>query len=109
MITNNRCQPNRQQTQGLCSEIYFGSADAEISSRWYEAFAARRGELEAAFGGELEWEPLPGRKGCRIAVYREGRIEEVTNWDEYIDWFIDVQSRLRGAISQLGGLAAIIA
>lgn len=74
----------------------------------FTAAETHRAELEAAYGGGLAWEPLPGRKGARIADYHPGKIEHVENWDERIDWFITSQVRLRAAVQSVGGLPRLL-
>jgi len=53
------------------SEIFFGHPDAAVNTQWFQA-AQRRQGLETAVGGSLQWQPLPGKKGARIAVYKNG-------------------------------------
>jgi hypothetical protein len=86
----------------LRSELYFPGDSAE---RHYQVLAALRTKIEAVFGPALSWEPLPGRKACRVADYREGTIERPDEHEDYIAWFIASQERLRSAI---GSVAAEI-
>ncbi|MEV4756449.1 DUF4268 domain-containing protein [Micromonospora sp. NPDC049559] len=89
---------------GLGSEIFFQHPDATVND---ERFAAARAKLEPPLPS-LSYEPLPGRKGCRIAEYRPGDIAERDRWDEYVDWFIAAQQRLRQAVDTAGGLTSLI-
>ena len=91
--------------RGLSSELYFESPDPELNTALYESLFASREQLEDAYGGRLDWQPMEGRKATRIAEYLPGA--EVTNesdWGMYIDWLIDHQTRLRAAIHAVGGL-----
>ena len=46
--------------------------------------------FEHEFGEPLEWEPLEGRRAFRIAVYREGSIDDAEeNLVEIRAWAID--------------------
>lgn len=90
---------------GLSSEIFFQHPDPAVNDA---RFAAARAKLEPASGGNLSFEPLQGRKGCRIAEYRKGDIGNGDDWAEYLTWFIDAQARLRTAIVEAGGLAALV-
>lgn len=81
-------------------ELFLGSPDADANTRLFEQLFARKEEIEARFGEELSWEPLHGRKGCRIATHYPGGIEDRDRWDEYIDWFIDSIRRLKLAIAE---------
>ncbi len=97
------------QRRGLCSEIYIGTADPEHNTKLFHALRERG--LGDAFGDTLgpalQWEELPARKGCRVALYRPGAVDNTEEWTTYIEWFIDSQSRFRGAIDAMGGWAAL--
>jgi hypothetical protein len=94
---------------GLLSEIYLGDQDPDVNEARFTAALTRKAVLEAAFSGPLSFEPLPGKKACRIAVYEPGLIEESEMWDEYINWFIDTQKRLRVAVASVNGIGNLVA
>ena len=50
--------------------------------------------------------PLHGRKSCRIADYHPGSVEQTEDWDSYITWLVDAQTRLQKVIVTIGGLGA---
>jgi hypothetical protein len=83
----------------LRTELYIDSGDAEENVRIYEHLALQRGVLESAYGGPLEFEPLEGRRACRIASYRSGTISEREQWEEFIDWFFASGINLRQAFA----------
>ena len=58
------------------TELYIDLGDADANDSAFEALHAQREELENAFGEPLEWEALDGKRACRIAVYRDGSIED---------------------------------
>ncbi|MEU6208053.1 DUF4268 domain-containing protein [Micromonospora musae] len=89
---------------GLGSEIFFQDPDTAVND---QRFAAARAKLEPSYPA-LSFEPLAARKGCRIAEYRTGEITDTDDWDEYVEWFIAAQLRLRQAVSDAGGLSALI-
>lgn len=91
-------------TARLRSEMYFGTPDTELNNAWFAAAEHRRAAIERAYGETLEWEPLPDRKGSRIAAYFSGSIEVQDAWPEYVDWFLDSQRRLRRAVEAVGGI-----
>jgi predicted nucleotide-binding protein len=95
--------------KGLCSEIFFEDPDPSVNEARFTAASAKRDVLEKAYGMQLTFEPLIGRKGCRIADYRPGDIDQFDEWQIYIDWFYSTQSRLRNAVVAAGGLRALIA
>jgi len=92
----------------LRSELYLHNRQQIEPSASFEHFLERRAYLEASYGGPLEFEALENRKASRIADYRLGSIEDVDAWPEYIDWFIDAQSRLRVAVEAVRGSSAAL-
>jgi hypothetical protein len=94
---------------GLVSELYFEDRDPAVNQARFAAAQARQAELEAAYRKALSFEPLMGKKACRIADRRLGAIEQTEEWDEYIEWFIDAQTRLRKAIAAIGGVPSLAA
>jgi hypothetical protein len=93
-------------TTGLRSELNFQDRDPAANEARFAAAQPRKAELEAAYGAALTFEPLAGRKGRCITERRPGAIEQTEAWDEYIEWFIDAQTRLRKAIAAIGGWRA---
>ncbi|MDH6462761.1 hypothetical protein M2302_002942 [Micromonospora sp. A200] len=90
---------------GLSSEIFFQHPDPAVNDT---RFAAAQSKIEPAYPAPLSFEPLTGRKGCRIAEYREGDIGNTDEWDDYVEWFIAAQLRLRQAVAAAGGLPSLI-
>jgi hypothetical protein len=93
----------------LRSELYFGGPNAELNTARFEKILEFQSKIENAFGEPLDFEALPDKSACRIAVYRPGDIKEMDSWQDYIDWFIDTQQRLREAFEAVGGLTTILA
>jgi hypothetical protein len=90
---------------GLSSELVFESPEADVNTARFEALIASRQELEAAYGGSLDWQVLPGRKATRIAEYLpDADVTHEETWRQYLDWLIDRQTRLRNALAVTGGL-----
>lgn len=91
----------------LINELYFEDPDAEINRRRYEYLLSRRDAIEAVYGSELVWDSMDGRKATRIGEYLDGaQIENEHDWDGYLEWILDRQTRLRRAIEQAGGVPA---
>ncbi len=62
--------------------------------------------IESALGFALDWQELPEKTACRIAVwYSEAPLADETRWDEYADWFarnlIAMDSVLRPIVKAL--------
>lgn len=89
-------------------ELYFGSSDAEINQEEFEKFLARREQLEDSFGGRLDFQPLPGRKACRIAAHAPEPFD-VLDHDQHAalaQWFLDTMARFRTATQEVRTLVA---
>jgi hypothetical protein len=86
--------------KGPAVELYFGSSDPDENLEAFEQFADRAGLLQAQFGHELEFEPLPGKKACRIRYYRPGGgdVLDESSRAEYLDWFVSTVGALRTAV-----------
>ena len=84
----------------LRSELYFPGSP-EGGDAYYQSLAALREKIDAAYGSALSWEPMPDRKACRIADYREGAPERYEEHEDYLAWFITSQERLRKAVSSV--------
>ncbi len=67
----------------------------------YEFLAERRGDIEKAFGSELAWEPLEGRRAARIESRLMDADPALTDrWPEYRRWAIETLGRLRRRCSR---------
>ncbi len=82
----------------LRCELYLDSTDpTEVEARFAELHQ-HRADIEARFGGGLDWEPLDNRRASRIAVYIPGDVTQADHYDEHIKWFITSLERLRAAL-----------
>jgi hypothetical protein len=72
--------------------------DDERSTRAFDALRAQHAAIEAAFGGALDWQPLPGRAGSRVCVDVPGgwKLPEA-QWPALQDALIDAVVRLDDA------------
>jgi hypothetical protein len=69
------------------AEVYIDQGEAEKNKALFDRFLAERHVLEGEFGEPLEWERLDDKRASRVAVYRDGTIEEsderlaeIRNW-----------------------------
>lgn len=91
--------------RGLSSELVFESPDAEVNTARLQTLSAGRSTFEIHYGGTLEWESLPNRKSTRIAEYMaDADVERQGDWEQYVAWLIDRQTRLRAALDAVGGV-----
>ena len=68
------------------AEIYIDLGNRAQNVAKFQAFYAARSALGKEFGEPLNWELLDGRRACRIAVYRDGKIEDSDELGEYHRW-----------------------
>jgi Domain of unknown function (DUF4268) len=87
-------------------ELYFGANDAGVNEAAYNAVLAHRDVLDAEFGSRLLYDPLPGKKSCRIHYDRAegGSVLEVDSHEGLMEWFIDVMERFRPATQKVRAL-----
>jgi hypothetical protein len=91
--------------QGLSSELVFESPNAAINAARLKALLGRREQMELAYGGPLDWQELPGKKATRVAEYLTAAdLGSAGDWDAYVDWLLDRQTRLRAALAAVGGI-----
>lgn len=77
-------------------ELYFGGSDGEANLREYDRFIAYRDLLDAEFGSAVHYDPLPGRKACRIHIDRScGDVLDADEHEELIGWFISTMDKFR--------------
>ena len=81
-------------------ECYFRLAGGEEQSKAaFQALFANKGDIEAKFGGPLDWQELPGRQGCRICTQLTGGWKSPeSEWPEMQDRMIDALIRLESAL-----------
>lgn len=73
----------------------------EKSTAAFNALQARKTEIESAFGGNLDWQELPGRQGCRICTQLQGGWKSPEpEWPDMQDRMIDALIRLEGALKK---------
>ena len=65
----------------------------------FDHLHAKRGQIEAAFGGSLNWERLEAKRACRIRVTLQGGYSDSEeSWAETHDRMTDAMNRLVDAI-----------
>ncbi|GAB4243807.1 MAG: DUF4268 domain-containing protein [Thermoleophilia bacterium] len=92
--------------QRLRHELYIDTGDSETTLELFRSLEEHREALEGAYGRELTFEELPGKRACRIAEYREGDVEQTDRHEEFIEWLLDAGERLRSALRQSSFLAS---
>lgn len=85
----------------LRHEIYIDQGDATENYRIFDRILLQREAFEAAYGKQLEFERLEGKRACRISHYQPGAVTDRDDWEEFIDWFFDAGVRLRRAFAAI--------
>ena len=89
------------------AELYIDRGDAEENQSVFDSLHEHKDEIENAYGGDLSWEPLEGKRGCRIAQpmtsggYRDDEDKWADVQDAMIDSMIRLEQALRPFISKL--------
>lgn len=80
-------------------ELYVDRGDEDLNAAAFAHFEERREEIEGAFGGELDWQPLPGRRACRINFHVDDHgYKDVEHWEAIQDRLIEAMTRLEAAL-----------
>lgn len=58
------------------TELYIDTGDGQFNMSLFEALNSERAEIEAELPGDVSWEPLLEKRACRVAIYRDGGIED---------------------------------
>ncbi len=78
------------------AEIYIGNDEAEDNMHRFDKLSEVKEEIESLFEEKLTWEPMDGKKACRIATYREGSIESSSEeLQELREWAIQKLLRFK--------------
>jgi hypothetical protein len=83
-------------------ELYIdrGAGQTEENKRIFDRLHGQKKAIEGAFGGELSWQRLDGKQGCRIAsiVAVGGYRSAESKWPGIQDAMIDAMNRLEKAL-----------
>jgi hypothetical protein len=84
----------------LSCELYIGHSQSALI---YKALTDDRAEIEALLGleGKLDWQPLPEKKSCRIALYKDtGSLDHRENWPESFIWMLSWAEKFKNVFAQ---------
>jgi hypothetical protein len=87
------------------AEVYLDRGDGAENTFIYNQLHAQKDAIEAAFGGGLAWEPLEGKRACRIKAEMAGDIFDRDQWPAMIDFMTDAMVRMESVFRE--PLAAI--
>ncbi len=92
------------------AELYIDLGDSDKNKKLFDWLFEQKQTIESEFGETLNWERLEDRRASRIAIYREGSIDEIEKLKEIQAWAIQellkfrktFSSRLKTHKSQVG-------
>jgi hypothetical protein len=87
------------------AEVYIDRGDGEENTFIYNQLHAQKDAIQAAFGSDLIWEPLEGKRACRIKSEMAGNILDRDQWPAMIEFMTDAMVRMENAFRE--PLAAI--
>lgn len=82
------------------AEVYIDRGDGEENLLIYQQLHAQKEAIQTAFGGELTWEPLEGKRACRIKSEMAGNIFERDEWPALIDFMTDAMVKMETAFRE---------
>jgi hypothetical protein len=78
------------------AEVYIDQGELDKNKATFDTLLEQRDVIEREFGEPLEWERLDDRRASRIAVYREGTIDDPEQrLAEIRSWAVDCLLRLK--------------
>lgn len=81
-------------------ELYIDTGDRDENKAVFDALAAKKGEIERAFGGPLSWERLDDKRAARIRhILKNGGLQTPeAEWPKLQDSMVDAMARLWKAL-----------
>jgi Domain of unknown function (DUF4268) len=84
----------------LSCELYIGHSQSSVI---FERLEGERVAIEVELGlqGELDWQPLPEKKSCRIALYKDiGSLDDRAKWPEAFEWMLSWAEKFKSVFAQ---------
>lgn len=78
-------------------ELWIAKFSAESNTFAFDWLYEHRQVIENTFGHALFWQPLPGKKSCRISFSKPISSFDQTNWPEMTDWLLKNMSAFEKA------------
>lgn len=95
-------KPSFAQGSQLRHHMYIDTGDKTEIEMIFECLSQQQELFETEYGRPLQWESKPNARARIIADYREDAdVTMEDRYDEFIDWFLDADERLRRALSAI--------
>ncbi len=85
------------------NELYIDRATPEECHEVFDRLHDRKDEFESAYGRQLDWDRMEGRKACKISEQRPADVANTAEHPQYVDFFMDGATRFRNAIASVAG------
>ena len=82
------------------AEVYIDRGDSEENTFIYDQLHAQKDAIQAAFGGDLTWEAMEGKRACRIKSEMAGNIFDRDQWPPMIDFMTGAMGRMENAFRE---------
>ncbi|WP_370606844.1 DUF4268 domain-containing protein [Pantoea ananatis] len=69
-------------------ELWIAKSSAESNTFAFNWLYEHKALIEKSFGHGMKWEPLPGKKSCRISFATPATSLDESNWPAMIDWLL---------------------
>lgn len=88
----------RKTSASLELYVDFGQGQDDRNLAVFRALKQSQAEIEAAFGGSLEWNEHPGKRACTVDyLLGEGGLRDTGQWPKIQERLIDAMVRFHGA------------
>lgn len=85
--------------RGARVELYIDSEDGDSNQQYFEALSLKKEAIERAFGSPLNWQPMEGKRACRIMqAYATGGYRDEHVWDAIYEELADAMAKLESAL-----------
>ncbi|UJS24244.1 DUF4268 domain-containing protein [Thiothrix winogradskyi] len=81
-------------------ELWIAKAQGEENTFIFDYLESNKSSIETAFGDELEWLRLEGKKSCRIQYSHQAEGFNKERWSEWIAWHLEHMIRLEQAFKK---------
>ena len=100
------CMPSASTMR--VSSLYIDGGDPKANDEIFNQLLKERQAIETAFGDPLEWQPLPGRRSCRVRrSYKGVGYRDPEKWADVIPVLVDAMTRLEKAASPYLGKGVV--
>lgn len=83
-------------------ELYIDVGEQAANESFYDQLMAFKAEIEAAVGHDLDWDPIEGRRACRISAYYDQSpvsvMDEEDTLKPLMSWAADEMMQFRSAL-----------